>query len=106
MALGIKSASFGIDAKGVDSYVKKIKSDMLEVAAKEIKKNADDFKNQVAKVWVGKGADDFVNAFKGDANAIAKKLTKLYDNLETTFDNVIKQYNKMDQAQDTTRVVK
>lgn len=106
MALTISNASFGVNSKNVKSYLDKIKSNALEKAGKQIDGYSSDFKNEVAKVWVGKGADDFVNAFKGDAGALKKKLAKLTDNLEETFNNLIKQYNNFDKNQDTKKVIK
>lgn len=106
MALTITGASFGVNSKNVQSYMNKIKTDALEKAGKQIDGYSNDFKNAVAKVWVGKGADDFVNAFKGDAGALKKKLARLTDSLEDTFNDLIKQYNNFDKNQNTKKIIK
>lgn len=106
MALSISGSSFGVNSKNVEAYMNKIKTNALEKAGKQIDGYSRDLKTEVSKVWVGKGADDFVNAFKGDAGALKKKLIKLTDNLEDTFNNLIKQYNNFDKNQDTKKVIK
>lgn len=102
----IKTATLGIDQKGVKRYLDKIKDEALNKAGRSIENSADDFKKEIHKVWVGEAADEFGEEVERTGDILKKKLKKLYNEMQDTFDDYLKNWEKFDKNQHTDTIGK
>lgn len=102
----IKTATLGVDQKGVKRYLDKIKDEALNKAGRSIENSADDFKKEIHKVWVGEAANEFGEEVERTGDILKKKLKKLYDEMQDTFDSYLKNWEKFDKNQHTGTIGK
>ena len=94
--LTIQNASFGMDSKGTEKYIKDLKSNVLEKAGKELKKNIADFQKKVETYWHGEAKDHFNKQIYDDAKKLQDKIEHLENQLEDAFQNAQKSLEKFD----------
>lgn len=97
MGFGIEQANVGYDAAGIQEYINKLKTNLVDELTEKISQESLILNEKVDEVWQGKSAEAFKAKFANDANVTINNLNELITSLEAEFAKIKNNYDANDE---------